>query len=61
MSECPTFISNSTTNTSTVAVPMPIDPNYTGVYELIEVSGTVSGSATEVYMTLKSEVVSSHK
>ena len=44
------FDYNVTTNTSTVAVPMPIDPLYTGVYELIEVSGTASGSATEVYM-----------
>ena len=46
------FDYNATTHTSTVSVPMPIDPRYTGIYELIEVSGTVVGNTTEVFMDL---------
>jgi uncharacterized membrane protein len=46
------FDYNGTTHTSTVSVPMPIDPHYTGIYELIEVSGTVIGDTTEVFMDL---------
>ncbi|KAF5429288.1 PEGA domain-containing protein, partial [Candidatus Methanophagaceae archaeon] len=46
------FDYNATTHTSTVSAPMPIDPSYTGIYELIEVSGTVVGNTTEVFMDL---------
>ena len=46
------FDYNETTNTSIVSIPMPIDPSYTGIYELIEVSGTAVGDTTDIYMDI---------
>jgi hypothetical protein len=47
------FDYDSTTDTATVSVPMPLDPSYTGIYEFIEVSGTAFGGTNNVYMDIR--------